>query len=306
MNGELKALGLTNHLLTMNDLKPPRHKEQDITEEMLERFFPDIPKSQVDFKHGCVVGKPGCGKTELFKARAKYAFNKYGAENLNLIYTDDLRVGVQMMNNLPVQYLIVDDASKRMSSRAIYEQREVLGVFNRLRHHFTDLGAKTGIVIVEFGWQRWIDLDPGFRDGSSIIFKTNMTTESERNMIRDLIGNTYMNQLDWIWDHMDRGSNKHKGRSIGRIGTKPIDNGGVGFYTHRLVDFPEFPEILLGDEWLDDKGRYIEPRNNIHYMEKLIDRGLTQTEVADKLGISQSAVSKGLQKAREEKEKDGK
>lgn len=298
MNGEFLSLGLPSDMLTIDDLFPPAFREADITEEMLERFFPD-PPSTVVFRHGCIVGKPGCGKTEMFKSRAKYALDKYGRDNVNLVYTDDLRVAIARMDTRPVQYLIVDDASKRMSSRAVFEQREVLGTFNRLRHHYEDLGATKGIVICEFGWQRWKDVDPGFRDGSSIIFKTGMTTSDEQAYIEDIIGPAYLGRLGWIWDQIDRGNNKIKGLSVGRIGPRPIDQGGVGYYRHKMVyGFEEFPEILLGDEWLDEKRRYIEPKDNINAMVRMADRGMTQLEIAERLGISQSTVSKGLRKAR--------
>ena len=299
MNGELLSLGLPSGMLTIDDLFPPAFREADITEEMLERFFPELPSSVI-FRHGCIVGKPGCGKTELFKSRAKHALDKYGKENVNLVYTDDLRVAIARMDTRPVQYLIVDDASKRMSSRAVFEQREVLGTFNRLRHHYEDLGATKGIVICEFGWQRWKDVDPGFRDGSSIIFKTGMTTSDEQAHIEDIIGPAYLGRLGWIWDQIDRGNNKIKGLSVGRIGPRPIDQGGVGYYRHKMLwDFPEWPEMLLGDEWLDDKGRYIEPKDNVSAMTRMAGRGMSQLEIAEQLGVNQSTVSRGLRKARE-------
>ncbi len=298
MNGELLSLGLPSEMLTIDDLLPPAYREQDITEEMLERFFPDIPSNSIVWRHGCIVGKPDCGKTELFKSRARYAIDKYSEENVNLVYTDDLRVAFARMDTRPVQYLIVDDASKRMSSQLGFELVEALGTFNRLRHHYEDLGATKGIVICEFGWQRWKEVHPGFRDGTSIIFKTSMTTNDERNLIEDIVGPAYMVRLDDIWNQMDKGNNKIKGTSVGRIGPKAIDQGGVGYYRHKLVHFPDWPEILLGDEWLDEKGRYIEPQSNVDAMTRMADRGMTHLEISERLGIGRSTVTKALNRAR--------
>lgn len=290
-------LGLRSKPMTTQDMLPAKTRERDITDEMLGRFFPDIPDSQNLFRHGVVVGKPGCGKSELFKARAFHAMQKYG-EDMNLVYTDDLRVGVAMMDARPVQYLIVDDASKTMSSRAVFEQKEILGIFNRLRHYHGSIGAMRGIVIVEFGWQRWHDLDPGFRDGTSLIFKTNMTATSERKAVEDIIGTAYMSRLDWIWDKMDQGDDKIKSLSVGRIGPKPIDHGGVGYYRHKMVDFPEFPEIRLAEVWLDNKGRFVNPVDNVDAMTRMAEIGRTHNEIATALGIGRSTVTKALIKAK--------
>src|SRR5574344_917526 len=81
--GSLYTIGLPIKLYTLDDLephKPVRYVEpKEITEEMNDRFFCDIPKgTQIEWKHGVIVGKPGCGKTELFRFRAKYAYDKYG------------------------------------------------------------------------------------------------------------------------------------------------------------------------------------------------------------------------------------
>ena len=117
-------------------------------------------------------------------------------------------------------------------------------------------------------------------------------------MIEDLIDRpTWGGSID-MGPH-DRGNNKTRGcRSAD--GPKAIDQGGVGYYRHKMVwNFPEWPEILLGDEWLDDKGRYIEPTNNVDAMVRMADRGMSQLEIAEQLGVSQSTVSRGLRKVRE-------
>ncbi len=294
------SLGLPSDLLTIDDLLPPAYRERDITDEMLERFFRDVPDDSIDFVHSVVIGRPGSGKTELFRARAKYALDKYGSPNVNLVYTDDLRIAVERMDDRPVQYLIIDDAGSNMSSRNVFDNAKVLGEFNRLRHVYREKGATVGLVLCEFGWQRWKDVDPGFRDGETLIFKTGMTTPSEQAHIEELIGPMYMGRLMDIWEGMSSNP-RLKGHSIGRIGPKSIDRGGVGHYRHKRVkDFPEWPEMLRADEWLDAKGNYIEPKDNISAMARMANRGMTQLEIAERLGISQSTVSKGLRKAREE------
>ena len=265
--GDLYTIGLPVKLFTLDDLEPKSRKKIippiDITEEMNTRFFCDIPKGhQIEWKHGVEVGKPGCGKSELFKFRAKYAYDKYG-DDLNIIYTDDLRVGVEELktSDKPVQYLIIDDATKHMSSRRAFDQAEVLGTFNRLRHHFRDyLKTDYGLILCEFGWQRWIDLDPGFRDGTSLIFKTSMTTYREKEAIAEIVGKQYMPGLEMIWDRIDRGGdagNRAKSISIGRIGTRSPEHGGVGIYRSQLVNFPQFPEMILSDDYFDKEGNIV-------------------------------------------------
>lgn len=268
--GSLYTIGLPVKLYTLDDLephKPVRYVEpKDITEEMNDRFFCDIPKgTQIEWKHGVIVGKPGCGKTELFRFRAKYAYDKYGPDALNIIYTDDLRVAIEEMkkSGKPVQYIIIDDATKHMASRRAFDQTEVLGIFNRLRHELRKyLQTPSGLIICEFGWQRWIDLDPGFRDGTSLIFKTSMTTMREKEAISEIVGKAYMPCLEAIWDRIDRGGasgNRAKSISVARIGTKALDQGGVGIYRSELVDFPQFPKMICSDDYFDEEGNVRPP-----------------------------------------------
>jgi len=49
---------------------------------------------------------------------------------------------------------------------------------------------------------------------------------------------------------------------------------------------------------LDDKGRYIEPTNNVDAMTRMADRGMTHLEIAERLGIGRSTVTKALNRAR--------
>lgn len=160
-------MALPDGLLTLEDILPATHRGRNITHEMHQRFFIDIPDEEshrIEWRHGCVVGKPGCGKSETIKARAEYAVKKYGKSNINLVYVDDLCTAIEMIDDRPVQYCIIDDAAKSMSSREIHEQTEILGTFNRLRHYFRKfISTESGVFLCEFGWQRWAELDPGFQ-----------------------------------------------------------------------------------------------------------------------------------------------
>lgn len=317
----MPRMSLPARPLRMDDLLPGAPARLDITEEMHARFFVDIPpdhRRQIEWRHGCIVGKPGCGKSETFRARAEIAVNKYGEDNVNLIYVDDLRTAIGMIDDKPVQYCIVDDASKCLSSRQVFEQAEVLGVFNRLRHHFRDyIKAPSGVFLCEFGWQRWNDLDPGFRDGTSLIFKTNMSSETERRSVRDFIGDRYMGVLDDIWDSMDRGVQTVKGYSVGRIGPKPINRGGVGIYRLPMTRWKGFPKIITSEEWEERRAelnRSEEERIRDERLEALrgdpawavavecYDRheaGESQDSIAESMGFSRKTVGRRIASVRE-------
>lgn len=307
---EIPSMSLPSRLMSMDDILPGTFRSRDITQEMHERFFVDLPdeeRHQIEWRHGCIVGKPGCGKSETFRARAEIAVQKYGRSNINLIYADDLRTAIAMIDDRPVQYCIIDDASKCLSSRQVFEQTEVLGVFNRLRHHFREfIKSESGVFLCEFGWQRWSDLDPGFRDGTSLIFKTNMSAESERRSIQDFIGQRYMGVLDDIWDSMDRGVQSVKSYSVGRIGPKAIAKGGVGMYHLPMTDWDGFPKMVVSSgACAEDK-----PADPLEVIRGDPDWALAlecyekslggerQQDIASELGLSQATVSRMVSRVR--------
>ena len=304
-------MALPDGLLTLEDILPATHRGRNITHEMHQRFFIDIPDEEshrIEWRHGCVVGKPGCGKSETFKARAEYAVKKYGKSNINLVYVDDLRTAIEMIDDRPVQYCIIDDAAKSMSSREIHEQTEILGTFNRLRHYFRKfISTESGVFLCEFGWQRWAELDPGFRDGTSLIFKTNMSSEFERRSIQDFIGTRYMGILDDIWDSMDRGNQAIKSYSVGRIGPKAISRGGVGIYHLPMTKWDGFPQIVTAAEHEASKipSDPLEPWRNDPQWARPIEiydkhmAGARQSDIASEYGINQATVSRTIARVRE-------
>jgi len=296
------------------DTMYPSTTDRDITDDMMKRFFQPIPPTgypRVDLHQGCIVGKQGSGKTELMKFRAKYAIDLYGANNVNLVYTNDVRVGIDMMDSRSVQYLIIDDATSYASSREVHKQTDILKTFNKSRHVFEDkLNGKPGLILYEFAWQRWIELDPGFRDGDSLIFKTGMSGMAEKRGLVDILGEYYTERLYDIWDAIGSGDNDAKGISIGRIPTKDVNKGGVGFFYNDLVDF-DFPDMICSDEYFGTEEGNVdlldeyrsktgwEKRIQCYEMYSDIANNMKQSEIAERLGVRQGYVSESVKKVRD-------
>jgi len=300
-------LGVTGEL---HDLDTMYRKggPQDRTDEVNPRMFPKIPKgSQVVPVHINIVGKPGCGKSTLMNFLCWLAIKKYGVDKLNIVYTDDLNVCYDMINNKPVQLFFVDDATSNASSREIFEQKELAKTFNRQRHVFEGkLMGKPGVIITIFGWQRWKELDPAFRDGDIIIFKTGMAQESEKKIIEDFIGTYYTTVLDGIWDRIALQDNAAKSTSVVRISARSIWRGGVGLYRHEVKEnaLPPFIESVkyFGaieediEGVLDKLARQEGWSTMVACYRKHVIDGKTQTEVAKELGVRQGYVSESKKK----------
>ena len=130
----LPSVGLTAHIPNVCRMEPVKWRPRDITEEVLSRMLPTLPKHMVRLQHVCIVGKPGSGKSELMKWLSWRACKQYGRDNVHIINTDDLRVAIALLDDRPVQLLLIDDAMQYASSRKVYEQAELVGEFQRLRH----------------------------------------------------------------------------------------------------------------------------------------------------------------------------
>ncbi len=308
-------LGDSASHLTIEDMFPV-WKPKDLTNDVIERFFLPIPKGkQIAKASMCVIGAQGCGKSVLLESLSAVAEKKYGRENLHVIYTDDIRVALDLLNEQPVQLIIVDDAMTYASSRESSNQTAILKDYNRSRHVFSKIRVdKPGLILYIWAWQRYKELDISFRQSDITIFKTGISEKSERAMIEDYIGAYYQSALDSIWDKINRGDNKIKSTSIARINTVPINRGGAGYFRMQPIQTDVFPNMITHEEHFRDESTETdildtirekpEWRRRVEIYEMYSTGKYTQKEVAEKIGeqegvhIRQGFVSESISKVK--------
>ncbi|MBQ7701245.1 MAG: hypothetical protein IJT54_02465 [Candidatus Methanomethylophilaceae archaeon] len=294
-------------MLSMDDMLPEKQHLRDITKDTDARFFIEIPKgNQVAKASCCIVGGQGCGKSKLLEWRVAKAYKKYGEENVHVIYTDDIRVALDLINDQPVQYIIIDDAMTYASSRQVFQQTEIVKTYNKSRHVFEEkLQGKPGLILYDWAWQRFGELDPSFRQGDVLIFKTGIAEPSERKLITGFLGEWYTKILWQIWDKMNRGNNAIKSTSVACIAS--LDPSvGVGLYRSGLTDVRLPPMVTHDEHFSDDTevenilAKYREDpvwARRIQCYE-LSQQGLKQMEIAEKLSVRQGYVSESISKVR--------
>lgn len=300
-------MNVSGDMMTWAECYPENHLI-DITEELDRRFFIPFPKnSQVAKASCCIVGGQGCGKSELLGWRVVKAYDIYGRKNVHVIYTNDIRVAMDLIDDTPVQYIIIDDAMTYASSRQIYEQTEIIKTYNRSRHVFEErLNGKPGLILYDWAWQRFGELDPSFRQGDVLIFKTGIAEPSERKLITGFLGEWYTKKLWQIWDKMNRGNNAIKSESVGCIAS--MDKSvGVGIYRSGLTDEKLPPMVMHDDHFADEtetedildqyRDKPVWARRISCY--ELSLEGLRQTEIAERLDVRQGYVSESIRKVRE-------
>lgn len=308
------SLNLNGEQLTMNEMFP-KYKLRDITEEVDKRFFLRIPKSggQVAKASMLVVGDQGCGKSVQLVYYYDKACKIYGKENINTIYTDDIRVALDLLDDKPVQLVIVDDAMTNASSREVFSQTEIIKVYNRSRHVYMErLDGKEGLILYIWAWQRFGELDPAFRQGNVLVFKSGIAEPRERLAIEGFLGKWYTRVLWQIWDTISRGNNDIKNTSVVRIASLD-EKYGVGLYRSAYVERPDFPEIIKSDDYFTDESSEDELLDKlkerpgwgtrVQYYIEYRDGDVTQQEIAEKYGIGQGRVSDGIRKVRNELKK---
>lgn len=306
MTGRLSFGDETPSRISMEDILPAGGL-RDITEELDRRFFIPVPKGSQVAKASCsIVGGQGCGKSELLNYRVWTANHIYGRENVHVIYTDDIRVALDLIDDKPVQYLIIDDAMTYASSREVFQQTEIVKTYNKSRHVFEErLHGKPGLILYDWAWQRFGELDPSFRQADVQIFKTGIAEPSERRTIEGFLGPFYTRILWQIWDKMNRGNNAIKSVSVGRIAS--LDQKlGVGIYRSKMVD-RVMPEMIRHEDHFKDEeetetilDKYREDpvwSKRIRCYELSLD-GKRQVDIAAELGVRQGYVSEAISKVK--------
>jgi len=312
----LPSVGLTAHIPNVCRMEPVKWRPRDITEEVLSRMLPTLPKHMVRLQHVCIVGKPGSGKSELMKWLSWRACKQYGRDNVHIIYTDDLRIAIALLDDRPVQLLLIDDAMQYASSRKVYEQADLVGEFQRLRHLAREAsGRKSGLVLCIFSWQRYMDLDPAFRESPLTIFKTGLGGR-DRIELQRMLG-PYTPHLYEIWDRIDRGNDSAKSTSIAHIAALVGTGKENGLFRSEMVRFDDFPEMISRADYVDD-----EPEEEVEIeldpaisaqLEQLrdtlgdhvvrcyeaVESGLSMRQAAERLGIPYTTLRRYVISVRE-------
>jgi len=297
----------TKPMFSMADMLPEKQHLRDVTDDADARFFIRIPKGkQVAKASCCIIGGQGCGKSKLLEWRVAKAYRMYGKENVHVIYTDDIRVALDLIDDRPVQYIIIDDAMTYASSRQVVAQTEIVQVYNKSRHVFEEkLQGRPGLILYDWAWQRFGELDPSFRQGDVLIFKTGIAEPSERKLITGFLGEWYTKILWQIWDKINRGNNAIKSTSVACIASMD-PSYGVGIYRSGLADI-ELPRMISHDEHFSDEKetetilqKYRDDPVWARRIEcyELSKQGLKQVEIAAKLSVRQGYVSESVNKVR--------
>lgn len=252
--GRLQTLGRKQDLWRMSDYVFQEYNEQkDLTLLTNDILFPKIPSNKIRFIHSVIVGPPESGKSTLIIYRVWEAIRRYGIENVNFVYADDLLICIDRMDSKPFQYLIVDDALKNYSSTDMFkaETKDSLGFVFQMRHEFKRrTGRENGIVLVEFGFQRWKNLPPAFRNGMVVTHKALNTAEKgDREIVREDLGDVWYQELQRITGGIVKGNDRIKSKSVVNIPALAYENNSLGWYTSHLVDFPEFPDLMLKKDY---------------------------------------------------------
>lgn len=246
------TVGDRGELLSMGELFPAA-RPRNITAGILQRFFQGIPGgSEVRKASMCIIGDQGCGKSVLIRSLQALAVAKYGRDRVHTVYTDDIRVAMDLLDDCPVQLVIIDDAMSWASSRQISEQTEIIKVYNRSRHVFEEhLNGKPGVILYIWAWQRFRELDPSFRQSDVMIFKTGISEPSEAALIEKFIGGRYSTELNRIWDTMKMGNNEVKAYAVARITSLDVARG-TGLICIPQASDPSFPRMITHEEHFAD------------------------------------------------------
>jgi DNA replicative helicase MCM subunit Mcm2 (Cdc46/Mcm family) len=301
------------------EMEQRRWRPRDITEDIMGRILPPLPKHMIELIHVCMVGTPGTGKTEAVKYLAMRACLQYGPNNVHIICTDDLNVAIAELDERPVQFLFVDDAAKFNNSRQAGKKENVekTGDFQLLRHLQRQAsGRRNGLVICIFAWQRYMDLIPALRAGYITIFKSGQPGRYDYAETENMLG-PYTQIITEIWDKGKRGDRDAKNWSVAHIASLKGTGRENGLFRTEMIDFPEFPEVIRSEDYYREEaepeveigpeleGRLDELRDTlgphvVRCYEEVEINGLSIREAAEKLGLSRSTLHRYVSRVQDE------
>lgn len=308
MDGSLESIGMSGELLNSENVLS-YSSPTNLTKEVIDRIFPAIMTNKVEFKHICIFGEPGSGKTVLLNALADEAKRRYGSD-LNLIPVYKIQDGIWYIDNRRVQFMIVDDAIGSANSRQPQKQAKDIGEFYRLRHIFEEK-AKTdyGIVIIIWAAQRFKSLDNVFRNGTVLIFKTGATDPEDAKLIEKYIGSEYYDKLCEIWDRIGNGDDEAKGESIAFIPSakrKGLFISQMTKYHLRFIGTEQNESTEPEDDFnfsVEATLEQYKKRPNWKEAAKVFElwrEGKIQEDIAEKLNLPQSCISERIKRMRGE------
>ena len=292
-------------MLTPNDMWPAV-EIRDITELVDDRLFSPIPADRHDFKRIGIIADPGAGKTQLAISLAKKAFDRYGADSINIIYDRDVNRALRKMDSRPVQFMIIDDASGAQNSRTAYENIDAIQNVVLARHlaGMAQEGAsraRAGIVFLVWAWQYYLTLEKNFRKVHYAFLKT---YENERNTDYSQLLGGYSDILRKNTLKIEACDQSAKCYSLCAIPSMFQDGNryaGRGVYTSSIVtDFPEFPDTRLVEKApikpIDEYFKGIDPEKLFRAREiaYMLSKGMTQAQAGELWGYEQPDVSKLL------------
>lgn len=238
---------MSSHVPSLYSVRLPRKaKLQVLTDTILNKYlFYGVPKNYVDVVSLAVIGRRASGKSTMVTSLARLAFDKYNPENVNVSWSDDLYQGISDFDKKDVQIIIIDDAMKKQSSRLIHKNTVKIGDYNDIRHIYKEkTGKENALIIVIWAWQRWMDLDPAFRDSMDIVFLKTSSYSKEKTILVDMFGKDYYRYITENYDLIRRGDNKAKSRSIVHIVSLEGTGNDNGIFILDMLDCPLMPKFV--------------------------------------------------------------
>ena len=217
----------------------------NLTSKVYNLLLAPMPQTKVETISCAILGRRGSGKSVMMTSIAKMITDYYGSDSVNIVWSTSLRYNIDHMDpTKPIQVLLVDDAMQEQSSRRIHRNTDVLADYNGIRHLNEDVYSR-GRIIVIFAWQRWMDLDPAFRQSIDIVFlKTGQADETEKEHMKRMYGDDCYRYIVKNWSYTFAGDDNAKSRSI--VHLVPFEDSGYenGVFVQKMLDFPEMPEFI--------------------------------------------------------------